>query len=110
MCVCVRTEKFGAKYFVEKEMPMDVETAVVPVGVVSVTVQQLTEVSQHTTSSSNAMRHLVAEITQLSEMRTMYTTTVVEASAAVGARSWSPVAVDNWSGRSGTTYPALMKL
>ena len=29
--------------------------------------QQLSEVSQHTASASNAMRHLVAEITQLRE-------------------------------------------
>ena len=39
--------------------------AIVPVDVVSGIVQQLSEVSQHTTQASNAMGHLVAEITQL---------------------------------------------
>ena len=70
----------------------------------------VSEVSQHTTSASNTMRHLVAEITQLRERRTGNTTTVVEALAAVGARSWSQSAVDNGSDKSGTTDPALMKL
>ena len=43
-------------------------------------------------------------------MRTRDTTTVVEALAAVGARGRSPGAVDNESGRSGTTDPVLRKL
>ena len=54
------------------------------------------------------MRHLVAEITQLREMRVMDTMTVVEALAAAGTRSGSTGAVDNCIGR--TTDPALRKL
>ena len=55
------------------------------------------------------MRHLVAEIAQLRDMRTM-DTTVVKALAAVSTRSWSPGAVDNVTGMLGTTDPALRKL
>ena len=51
-------------------------TDVVPVDVVSGIVRQLTEVSQHTTSASNAMRHLVAEIAQLKELRARDVTSV----------------------------------
>ena len=68
----------------------DWKTTVVPLDVVSGIVQQLSEVAQHTTSASNAMLHLVVEITQLMEMRTRDTTTVVEALAAVGVRSGAP--------------------
>ena len=75
---------------------------------VSGIVQQLSEVSQHTTQASNAIRHLVAEITQLRKMRTRNTTTVVEALAAVCTRSGSPGAVDNGTDRN--TDPALRKL
>ena len=71
-------------------------------------VQQLSEVSQHTTSATTAMRHLVAKITKLREMRVRDTTTVVEALTAAGTRSGSPGAVDNGSWR--TTDPALRKL
>ena len=39
---------------------------------------QLYEVSQHTTSATTAMRHLVAEITGLREMMTRDTTTIVK--------------------------------
>ena len=91
-------------------MSRDRKTTVVPVYVVQRIVQQLSEVSLHTTSASNAMRRLVAEITLLMDMRTMDTATVVEWLAAVGARSGSPRAVNNWPGRSGTTDPALRKL
>ena len=83
---------------------------VVPVDDVSVIVQQLSEVSQHTTSASNAMRHLVAEIAQMRELRSRDATTVAEALAAAGSMSGSPDAVDNGPGRSVTTDPALRKL
>ena len=91
-------------------MSRDRKTTVVPVYVVQRIVQQLSEVYLHTTSASNAMRRLVAEITLLMEMRTRDTATVVEWLAAVGARSGSPRAVNNWPGMSGTTDPALRKL
>ena len=109
-CVFVRTEKFGAKQNTEGELSGDGRRTAVPVDAVSGIVQQLSEVSQHTTQASNAMRHLVAEITQLREMRTRDTTTFVEALAAVSTRSESMCAVDNWTGRLGTTDPALRKL
>ena len=91
-------------------MSGDGKTSVVPVDVVSGTVQQLSEVSQHTTSASNATRHLVAEIAQVREMRTRDATKVAEALAAAGPMSGSQGTVDNVSGMSGTTDPALMKL
>ena len=56
------TQKFGAKQFAENEMSGDGKNPVVPVDVVSGIVQQPSEVSQHTTSVTTAMRHLVAEI------------------------------------------------
>ena len=96
------------KQFAESEMSVDGRNTVVPVDVVSGIVQQLSEVSQHTTSATTAMRHLVAKITKLREMRVRDTTTVVEALAAAGTRSGSPGAVDNGSWR--TTDPALRKL
>ena len=88
--MCVRTEKFGVKQFAENEMSGDVRNPVVPVDVVQGIVNQLSEVSQHTTSATTAMRHLVAEITNLREMRATDTTTVVEALAAASTRSGSP--------------------
>ena len=44
------------------------ESTVVPVDVVQGIVQQLSTVSQHTTTATTAMRHLVAKITGLREM------------------------------------------
>ena len=44
-------------------------TTVVPVDVVQGIVQQLSTVSQHTTTATTAMRHLVAEIEGLRDMR-----------------------------------------
>ena len=55
---------------------------IVPVDVVHGIVQQLSTVSQHTTSATTAMRHLVSEIAGLREMRTRDTTTMVEALTA----------------------------
>ena len=89
-------------------MSGDGRNPAVPVDVVSGVVEQLSEVSQHTTSATTAMSHLVAEITQLREMRVRETTTVVEALAAAGTRSVSTGAVDNGIGR--TIDPALRKL
>ena len=43
--------------------------AIVPVDVVQGIVQQLATVSQHTTSATTAMRHLVSEIAGLRELR-----------------------------------------
>ena len=83
---------------------------VVPVDDVSGIVQQLSEVSQHTTSASNAMRHLVAEIAQMRELRSRDATTVAEALEDPGSRSGSPCAVHNGPGRSMTTEQALRKL
>ena len=68
MSVC--TEKFGAKQFVAGEMSGDWRNPVVPVDVVQGIVSQLSVVSQHTTSATTAMRHLVAEIANLRELRT----------------------------------------
>ena len=62
MSGCVCTEKFGAKQLAEVEMSVDGKTTVVPLDVVSGIVQQLSWVSQHSTSASNAMRRLVSEI------------------------------------------------
>ena len=59
------TEKFEVKQVEEKEMFGDWRNPVVPVDVVQGIVHQLSEVSQHTTQASTAMRHLVAEIAQL---------------------------------------------
>ena len=70
-------------------MPGADGTTVVPVDVVRGIVQQLSTVSQHTTSATTAMRHLVAEIAGLREMRTSDTTTMVEALAVASVRSGS---------------------
>ena len=83
-------------------------TIVVPVDVVQGIVQQLATVSQHTTTATTAMRHLVAEITGLREMRARDTATMVGALIAVSVRSVSPGAVDAGVGR--TTDPAVRKL
>ena len=83
-------------------------TTVVPVEVMHGIVQQLSTVSQHTTSATTAMRHLVAEIAGLREMRSRDTTTMVEALTAASVRSGSPGAVDAGAGR--TTDPAVRKL
>ena len=80
----------------------------VPVDVVQGSVQQLSTVSQHTTTATTAMRHLVAEITGLREMMTRDTTTMVEALAAASVRSGSPGVVE--AGVVRTTDPAVRKL
>ena len=87
---------------------MSGESTVVPVDVVQGIVQQLSTVSQHTTSATTAMRHLVAEIAGLREMRTRDTTTMVEALDSASKRSGSPGVVDGGVVR--TTYPAVRKL
>ena len=73
------TDEVGAKQFVEWEMSGDVRNPVVPVDVVHGIVNQLYKVSQHTTSATTAMRHLVAEIANLRELMTRNATSVVEA-------------------------------
>ena len=103
----MRTEKFGAKQFAELEMSGDGRNPVVPVDVVQGIVSQLSEVSQHTTSATTAMRHLVAEMANLGEWITMDATSVVEALAGARRKSGSPGAVYNGVGRSD---PALRKL
>ena len=89
-------------------MSGDGRNPVVPVDVVPVIVSQLSEVSQHTTSATTAMLHLVAEIAGLLDMRSRDTATMVEALAAASVRSGSPGAVDVVDGK--TTDPALRKL
>ena len=61
-----------------------------PVDVVQGIVQQLATVSQHTTTATTAMRHLVSEIAGLRAMRQRDTTTMVEALAGASVRSGSP--------------------
>ena len=73
-------------------------------------VHQLTEVSQHTTSASNAMRHMVAEIAQLKNLIASDVTAVAEVFATIGSRSGSPGVVDYWTGKSASTDQALRKL
>ena len=67
---------------------------IVPVDVVQGIVQQLATVSQHTTSSTPALRHLLSEIACLRDLRQRDTTTRVEALADVTWRSRSPGAID----------------
>ena len=81
--------------------------AIVPVDVVQGIVSELAMVSQHTSSATTAMRHLVAEITGLREMMTRDTTTMAEALTAASVRIGSPVALDAGVGR--TTDPAVEK-
>ena len=68
--------------------------AIVPVNVAQGIVQELATVSQHTTSATTAMRHLVAEIAGLRDMRQRDTTTMVEALAGASVRSGSPGVID----------------
>ena len=81
---------------------------IVPVDVVQWIVQQLSTVSQHTTSATTAMRHLVSEIAGLRDMRQMDTTTMVEALAGASVRSGSAEVTDG--GMIRTTDPAVRKL
>ena len=81
---------------------------IVPVDVVQGIVQQLSTVSQHTTTATTAMRHLVAEIAGLRNMRARDTTTVVEALTAASLGSGSPGVVDGGVVRA--TDPAVRKL
>ena len=67
---------------------------IVPVDVVQGIVQQLSTVSQHTSSATTAMRPLVSEIAWLREMRTRDTTTMVEALSGASMRSVSPGVID----------------
>ena len=71
---------------------------IVPVDVVQGIVQQLSTVSQHTTTATTAMRHLMAEIAGLRDMRQRDTTTMVEALAGAGVRSGSPGVLDGGGG------------
>ena len=64
--------------------------AIVPVDVVQGIVQELATVSQHTSSATTAMRHLVSEIAGLRDLKQRNTTTMVEALAGATGRSWSP--------------------
>ena len=73
-------------------------STIVPVDVVQGIVQQLATVSQHTSSATTAMRHLVSEIAGLRDLRQRDTTTMVEALADVTGRSGSPGAIEGgWS-------------
>ena len=67
---------------------------IVPVDVVQWIVSELAMVSQHTSSATTAMRHLVSEIAGLQDMRTRDTTTMVEALAGASVRSGSPGVID----------------
>ena len=66
---------------------------VVPVDVMQGIVQQLATVSQHTTTATTAMRHLVSEIAGLRDMRQR---AMVEALAGASVRSGSPGVIDGW--------------
>ena len=81
---------------------------IVPVDVVQGIVQQLSTVSQHPTSATTAMRHLVAEIAGLREMMARDTTTMVEALAGACVRSGCPGVT--YGGVIRTTGPAVRKL
>ena len=67
---------------------------IVPVDVVQGIVQELDMVSQHTSSATTAMRHLLAEIAGLRDMRQRDTTTMVEALADATGRSGSPGVIE----------------
>ena len=69
-------------------------STIVPVDVVQVIVHQLVMVSQHTTTATTAIRHLVSEIAGLRDMRQRDTTTMVEALAGASVRSGSPGGLD----------------
>ena len=64
-------------------------STIVPVDVVQGIVQQLATMSQHTSSATTAMRHLVSEIAGLRDLRQRDTTTMVEALAGATER-WEP--------------------
>ena len=81
---------------------------IVPVDVVQGIVQQLATVSQHTTTATTAMRHLVSEIAGLRDLRQRDTTTMIEALAGAAVRSGSPGVFDEGVVR--TTNPAVRKL
>ena len=81
---------------------------IVPVDVVQGIVQQLATVSQHSTTATTAMRHLVSEIAGLRDMRQRDTTGIVEALAGATGRSGSPGAVEGGVVR--TADPAVRKL
>ena len=83
-------------------------STIVPVDVVQGIVPQLATVSQHTTTATTAMRHLVSEIAGLRDMRQRGTTTMVDALAGTSVRSGSPGVVE--SGGVRTTDPAIRKL
>ena len=83
-------------------------STIVPVDVVQGIVQQLATVSQHTSSATTAMRHLVSEIAGLRDLRQMDATTMVEALAEATGRSGSPGVIDGGAVR--TTDPAIRKL
>ena len=83
-------------------------STIVPVDVVQGIVQQLATVSQHTTTATTAMRHLVSEIPGLRELWTRDTTTMVEALAGASVRSGSPGLIEG--GLMMTTDPAIRKL
>ena len=68
--------------------------AIVPVDVVQGSVSELAMVSQHTSSATTAMRHLVSEIAGSRDLRQMDTTTMVEALAGATGRSGSPGVID----------------
>ena len=78
--------------------------------VVSGIVHQLVDLTQLTTTVSNDMRHLVAVVTQLIELRSEDATSVAEVLVTVGLRSVSPGVVYNGPGRSATTDQTLRKL
>ena len=69
-------------------------STIVLVDVVQGIVQQLATVSQHTSSATTAMRHLVSEIAGLRDLRQRDTTMMVEALAGATGRSGSPGAID----------------
>ena len=81
---------------------------IVPVNIVQGIVQQLATVSQHTSSATTSMRHLVSEIAGLRDLRQRDTTTMVEALAGASVRSVSPGVVEVGAVR--TTDPAIRKL
>ena len=56
----MRSEMLGVKQIAENEMSGHVRNQVVPLDVVQGIVSQVSEVSQHTTSATTAMMHLVA--------------------------------------------------
>ena len=103
------TSRFDGEMSAERSAT-GVPPEVVLVDVVSGIVHKLTEVSKHTTSASNAMRHLVAEIAQLRELRARDVTSVAEVFATIGSRSWSPIVVDYGTWKSATTDQAVGKL